>query len=100
MNLTQHARLSLQQRQYVLVEEERAEAEEVPERQVGQSPGAPDAGVRLDHSGLGDGDLEHRLSGGALAAGQQHSLRPRPEAAQRGPEPGFPGAAHAAGAIL
>ncbi len=94
--LTQHAGFSLQQRQYVLVEEQRAEAEEVPERQVCQRPGAPDTGFGLDHRGLGDGDLQHRLSRSALAAGQKHSLRPRPEAVQRGPGPGFPGAAHAA----
>lgn len=87
---TQHARLSLQQREDVLVEEERAEAEEVPERQEGQSPGVPHARVRLDHRGLGDGDLQDRLSRRALAAGQRHPLLTRPEAAERGPEGGFP----------
>lgn len=86
---TQHARLPFQQRQDVLVEKQGAEAEEVPEAQVGEGAPVPDPRLGLDHRGLCDGDLQHLLPRQALAAGQQHSLLPgakrRQEAPQRVP---------------
>lgn len=72
--LTQHARLPLQQCQDVLVEEQGAETEEVPEAQVGQGSPVPHPRLRLDHCGLCDGDLQHLLPWQALTAGQHHSL--------------------------
>lgn len=83
---TQHAGLPLQQRQDVLVEEERAEAEEVPQAQVGHGAPVPQARLGLDDGGLSDGDLQHLLPGQALAAGQHHALLPAAQRRQQPPQ--------------
>lgn len=84
--LTKHAGLSFQQRQYVLVEEQGAEAEEVPEAQVGHGAPVQHPGLRLDHCGLGHCDLQHLLPRQALTAGQHHSLLTGTERRQEAPQ--------------
>lgn len=84
--LTQHARLPFQQRQDVLVEEQRAEAEEVPQAQVRHGAPVPHARLGFNHSGLGHGDLQHRLAWHAVAAGQHHPLLPGAAGRQQAPQ--------------
>lgn len=71
---TQHAGLPLQQRKDVLVEEQRAEAEEVPQAQVGHGAPVPHARLGLDHRRLRHRDLQHLLARQAVAAGHDHPL--------------------------
>lgn len=74
LHLTEHAGLSFKQRQYIFVQKQGAEAEEVPETQIGH--GAPVGHPRLclDHRSLRYRDLQHLLPREALTAGQHHSL--------------------------
>lgn len=74
--ITQHARLALQQRQNVFIEEESAEAEEEPQAEVDERVGVPDAQVRLDDGGLGDGDLQDVLLRHAVAPGDDELFAP------------------------
>lgn len=71
---TQHAGLPLQKRQDVLVEEQRAETEEIPQAQVGHGAPVPHPWLCLDNRRLCNRDLQHLLPWQALAAGQHHSL--------------------------
>lgn len=82
---TQHAGLPLQQRQDVLVQEEGAEAEEIPEAQVAHGAPVPHAWLRLDDRCLRHCDLQHLLPWQALAVGHHHSLLTGAEGWQEAP---------------
>lgn len=93
--LTQHAGLPLQKWQDVFVEEQGAEAEEVPEAQVGHRAPIPYPRLSLNHCGLCDCDLENLLPWQALTAGEHHSLLSCAERRQDAPQrvPGIRSAA-------